>query len=193
MQIVIAGNSGFAREVSGWLTQRRIAVRKCIFDDEEKKLSMEDYVPQPTDEFVIAIADPKGRESVATRLSKMAGVKFHNLHLMTANVNVVCGLGNVWCPTSLVSAGTRVGDFVQVNVMTSIGHDVRVGNFCTFSSHVDICGWVEIGDRCFFGSGSRVFPKVKIGNDVTVGAGAIVMNDLPDGTTVYAQPARTLK
>ncbi len=43
-----------------------------------------------------------------------------------------------------------------------------------------------------FGSGCHVLPRVSIGDRCTIGAGAVVVRNVPDGATVYAQPARTL-
>jgi acetyltransferase-like isoleucine patch superfamily enzyme len=51
---------------------------------------------------------------------------------------------------------------------------------------------VKSGRECLFGSACQVLPRTSIGERCTIGAGAVVVRNVPDGATVYAQPARTL-
>lgn len=50
----------------------------------------------------------------------------------------------------------------------------------------------EIGDGCLIGAGAVIVGGVKIGSHVKIGAGAVVCTDVPEGSTVVAQPARIL-
>lgn len=47
-----------------------------------------------------------------------------------------------------------------------------------------------IGDNVFIGANACIIGGVKIGNNVRIGAGAVVVKDVPDNTTVVAQPCR---
>ncbi len=50
----------------------------------------------------------------------------------------------------------------------------------------------QIGNRCLIGAGAVLVGGIKIGNDVKIGAGAVVNFDVPDYSTVVAQPPRVL-
>lgn len=47
-----------------------------------------------------------------------------------------------------------------------------------------------IGDNVFIGANACIIGGVKIGNNARIGAGAVVVKDVPDNTTVVAQPCR---
>ena len=73
-----------------------------------------------------------------------------------------------------------------------VGHDAVAGAGSSLSGYVDLLGGVKSGQGCMFGSGAHVLPRVSIGERCTIGAGAVVVRNVPDGATVYAQPARSL-
>lgn len=192
MSIIVCGAGGFGQEMAGWMRMLNTPIKGFI-DDEKKEVlaTIKDYKPGTGEEILLAIGSPKGRESVALSLLERKA-RFHNFWMSLNSPSSQRGVGCILCPNSLMSNGSEIGDFVIVNVFSAIGHDVKVGSFTTLSSYVDLCGNVTVGQRCFFGSGARVLPNVKIGDDCVIGAGAVVMNDVPNGKTVYANPARTL-
>lgn len=153
----------------------------------------DDFVPQVSDQLVLAIADPIAKRTVADKL-RARGASFACLIHPTAVVarTAVLGEGVVLCPHSLVSADAHVGDFVAVNAMSSVGHDVKVGDYTTLSGHVDLTGFVTVGEGCFFGTGARVLPNVKIGNRAKIGAGATIMRSVPDAAVMFTMPAKRL-
>ena len=50
-----------------------------------------------------------------------------------------------------------------------------------------------IGDNVFIGANACIIGGIKIGNNVRIGAGAVVVKDVPDNTTVVAQPCRYIQ
>jgi sugar O-acyltransferase (sialic acid O-acetyltransferase NeuD family) len=153
----------------------------------------DDYAPAPGDRLVLGIGDPAGKRAVVEAL-RAKGARFASLIHPTAVVarTATLGEGVVLCPHTLVSADCRVGDFVAVNVMSSIGHDVVVGAYSTLSGHVDLTGFVQVGEACFFGTGARVLPKVKVGKGAKIGAGATIMRGVPDDAVMFTMPAKRL-
>lgn len=206
-RLVIVGAGGFGRELLNWAHEAVGASWSEIVwvDDNAAALDgfnyphprltgLTDYVPDPRDLCVVAIGAPKARQKVTEDLESR-GVAFATLRHPTAVVSASAriGLGCVLCPLSFVSADAVLENFVHVNALTSIGHDVHVGAFTTLSAHVDLTGGVTTGQRAFFGSGARAIPGIRIGMDAVVGAGATVMRHVQDGVTVFAQPARKLQ
>lgn len=206
-RLVIVGAGGFGRELLNWADHAVDASWSEVawVDDNEGALggfsyaqqraaALATYLPEPNDLCVVAIGSPKARQRVVEDL-KARGAAFTTLIHPSAVVSITAliGVGSVLCPLSFVSANAVLQDFVHVNALTSVGHDVRVGAFTTLSAHVDLTGGVETGERAFFGSGARVIPGIRIGHDAVVGAGATVMRNVQDGVTVFAQPARKLQ
>lgn len=74
-----------------------------------------------------------------------------------------------------------------------VGYDVKIGNNCTIFHQVTIAsGNVYIGDNVIIGAGAKILPNVKIGDNVKIGANAVVVEDVPDNSTVVLQKPRIL-
>ena len=50
-----------------------------------------------------------------------------------------------------------------------------------------------MGAHSFVGANSVVKPGVKIGVSCTIGAGSVILEDVPDYTTVVGNPARIIR
>ncbi|MEA2738694.1 MAG: maltose O-acetyltransferase, partial [Acetobacteraceae bacterium] len=49
---------------------------------------------------------------------------------------------------------------------------------------------VRIGSNVWIGGGAIILPGVSVGDDAIVGAGSVVTRDVPQGATVFGNPAR---
>ncbi len=72
---------------------------------------------------------------------------------------------------------------------------VKIGKRATIHQNVTIGEGKErnvpiIGDDVFIGANACIVGGIKVGNRVKIGAGAVVVKDVPDDTTVVAQPCR---
>lgn len=206
-RLVIVGAGGFGRELLNWAHEAAgstwsevtwiddNAAALDAFSYPQKRIGgLSDYTPDANDLCVVAIGSPKARQHVVEEL-RTRGAAFATLRHPSVVVSATAriGTGCVLCPLSFVSADAVVEDFVHINALATVGHDVRVGAYTTLSAHVDLTGGVKTGQRAFFGSGARVIPGIRIGDDAVVGAGATVMRSVQDGVTVFAQPARKLQ
>jgi len=201
---VLVGGGAFARELVGWLRldQPSAVVRGYLGAHEEPGMAryslpwlgtVEQYTPAPTDRLLMAIGDPAAKRQVVETLAQRRA-EFASFTHSSAVIHpgAVLGRGVVVCPNGVVSADADVGDFVCINLASTVGHDVVLGAFSTLSAHVDLTGRVQVGQGVFFGSGARAVPDVRIGANARVGAGATVMRTVADGSTVYAPPAKRL-
>ncbi len=206
-RLILMGAGSFGRELINWAYDAAAQGGKAFsgyldanmnaLDKDVYALpwlgTFDDFEPQEGDELVLAIADPVAKRTVVEKMRAKGG-RFARLIHPSAVVarTAVLGEGVVLCPHSLVSADARVGDFVAVNAMSSVGHDVVIGAYATLSGHVDLTGFVQVGEGCFFGTGAKVLPKVKIGARAKIGAGATIMRSVPEDAVMYVPPAKRL-
>lgn len=205
-QFVLAGGGGLARELAGWFHLNPDSstgnTRGYLASHEDSAMEayglpwlglIEDFKALPQDRIVLAIGEPAIKAKVLSQLA-LEPSRFATFVHSSAIVHPTATLGHgvIICPLSAVSADSVIENFVTVNLLCTIGHDVRVGTNSTLSAHVDLTGGVQIGAGAFFGSGSRVVPGIAVGGGARVGAGATVMRDVPDGATVYTAPAKRL-
>lgn len=69
-----------------------------------------------------------------------------------------------------------------------VSHNATIGKNATIFHQVTIGegrgGAPKIGDNVLIGAGVKIIGGIQIGNNVRIGAGCVVMQDIPDNTTV---------
>ncbi len=103
--------------------------------------------------------------------------------------SAVVGKACVLCAGSIVGAQAVIGAGVILNTRASVDHDTRIGDGSHVAPGAVICGFVTVGRESWIGAGAVVRDHLSIGSRVMVGAGAIVLKDIPDGQTVFGNPA----
>jgi sugar O-acyltransferase (sialic acid O-acetyltransferase NeuD family) len=98
--------------------------------------------------------------------------------------------GTVVFAQAVINAGAEIGAGCIVNTGATIDHDCRLGEGVHVCPGANLAGDVTVGARSWIGIGATVRQGISIGRDVLVGAGSVVVDNLPDGITVYGVPAR---
>ena len=102
----------------------------------------------------------------------------------------VLGAGTIVMAGAVINAMAKIGKAVVCNSACVIEHDCTVGDFVHVAPGAVLTGNITVGNSTFIGANAVIKPGVSIGANVTVGAGAVVLNDVPDGVTIFGNPAK---
>jgi len=106
--------------------------------------------------------------------------------------------------SALIGSGSFISVNVNVGYKSTIGsdcvlfsnstieHESHLGKLTYISPGVIICGKVRIGNYCYIGPGAIISAGITIGDKCIIGAGSVVLNDIPDSTFAYGNPARII-
>jgi serine O-acetyltransferase len=84
--------------------------------------------------------------------------------------------------------GIVIHESVRAGSRLTIYHNVTIG----LKHDTDSLGPV-LGCNVRIGTGAAVLGPIRVGDNVTIGANAVVVEDVPDNTTVAGNPARVVK
>jgi len=209
--VVIVGAGGFGREVLQiFKDQNKISQTWNMlgFVDENKELHGKVVNGYPVlgglnwlkehknDDLgcVVAIFSCEARKRVAEKLEK-AGVNFYNAIHPSVRVRdpVELGYDVIVQVGSLLSVDIKIGNHVQMNTYTTIGHDAIIGDYCTIGPSANVNGDVRLGDGAYIACHAVVLQGISVGNWSTVGAGAVVIEDIPEKVVAVGVPAKVVK
>jgi sugar O-acyltransferase (sialic acid O-acetyltransferase NeuD family) len=209
-KVAIYGAGGFGREVA-------VAIKSagkdsglvvvCYVDDNAvlegkdiEGMPVLDLVTMsrehPDAKILCAIADPLPRQDAIAK-ARSLGIQFTSYIHGSASVNptIRIGEGCIVSAGCILTSDIVLGDFVILNLQSTIGHDVVVGDYSTVGPGVRVGGFVRIQNRVRVGMGALIVNGVEqtplvIGEGAYVGAGACVLKSVPAGQTVFGSPAR---
>ena len=146
---------------------------------------------QGVDNLVVAIGNCSAR---AQMLRQAGSLGFHTPSIAHPSCilypSALIGPACVICALSIVGAQTKVGTGVILNTRSVVDHDNHIGDCSHIAPGAVLCGFVTVGIETWIGAGSVVRDHLSIGNQVMVGAGSVVLKNVPDGQTVYGNPAK---
>lgn len=199
-KICIFGAGGSARETY-WIAQRCGYQVEALLDIHnngyyhQTPILHEQYFNKDKHLAVIAVGSSSLRKKIVEKILANYGDVFVSLIdpsvIMLSN-NII-GKGAVIAPSCVLTCDIKIGNFCQLNVGTSIMHDVQTGDFFTTAPGVKINGHVTIGHTVYFGSNSSTKEEISITDKVIIGAGACVINDIIESGTYIGIPARKLE
>lgn len=208
-KIVIIGAGGFGREVA-WLIERingNLPIYEILgfIDDETPKgtklgnyqvvgniSSLKEY---DSDLCVcVAIGNANIRRKVVSKIKLIKDFCFPNLIDPTAIVRKdLLGEGNIICANNVFTVDYLLKDFIIINLMCTMGHDVKIESYVTVYPGVNISGNVYVNELSEIGTGTKIIQGKSIGKNSIIGAGSMVNKDITDNVTAVGSPAKVIK
>lgn len=206
--VVILGAAYFAREVysmvqdciadgAKWHFKGFIDDRKSILDDfphEGEVLGgVDSYTPCPNDIVIPALGNPDVRNRYVGALLEK-GSSFGTMVHPTAYVGrkVDVGIGSVITQRVILTADIRIGNFVNVGVLSTLSHGNTVGDFSQFAGYCCVTGEVHIGKFVECGCSVTIVPHLTIGDHSQLCTGSVVLRNVKAYEKVLGNPARVI-
>ena len=141
---------------------------------------------------VVAIGNPKVRQFVVNDLPK--NTKYTTLIHPKAVVSKFAkiGKGSIVTAGCVVTCQIIIGKHAQLNLNTTVGHDVTIGDFFTTATNVSVSGICQVGSRVYFGSNAAIKQGLHVCDDVTIGMGAMVVKSIHSPGTYVGTPAQKI-
>ena len=201
----IYGASGFGKEILPLVKKQFGSESKIVFVDDGDVpnellgcdiLNFEQFVNlEGQKKVTIAIANSKIRKKLTLKCLEN-GVETFDVKASNVVVleNVKMDDGSILCPFVTLTSDITIGKSFQANIYSYVAHDCVIGDYVTFAPAVKCNGNVHIGDHAYIGTGAIIHQgkpnrPLKIGKGAVVAAGAVVTKSVPDGMTVFGNPA----
>ncbi len=210
--LVIYGAGGFGREVAQLVEDINCAGGKWqllgfIDDDRSLHGSLIGELPVLGNEnylcglakppaVALGVGFPRAKREIVQKLTRRCpGIEFPSLVHPSAIIGrrVRIGTGTLITANCVITVDVEIGNFVLLNLSSTVGHDAVIGDFSSCYVNVNLAGFSKLEDGVEMGTGSIVIPGKKVGSGSVIGAGAVVVNDVPEDVVAVGVPARVVK
>lgn len=205
LYIIGAGSVGghVALNIEDYTNEFEIA---GFFDDDPEKIgtkhfgfkvlgAIEEVIDIDNASIAIGIAFPKAKQKIIERLSGNLTLNFPSLIHRRAWVSKKVSIGNgcIIYPGTTINYGSKIDDFVVLNMNCSLGHHTQVGGYSSFAPSVSTGGHTIIERSVEVGIGASTLQGVHIGAGSTVGGQSMVIDNIKEGSTAVGVPAKMIQ
>ena len=208
-KLIIIGAGGMGRETYDLATLckgfNKEYVIKGFLDDSMDTLNMfndyppiisniNDYIIQADDVFICSMGNViKKKENI--QIIQDRGGEFINLIHPEAFIgkNTKIGKGCIILKNAYIGVDCLIDDFVLIQVSAVIGYDVKIGKYSIIDSLAVCISGAELKEEVTVHTSSVINNNVIIERNANVGACSIVIRRAKVSTSVYVNPAKTIK
>jgi sugar O-acyltransferase (sialic acid O-acetyltransferase NeuD family) len=137
--------------------------------------------------FTIGIGEPIHKLSFVKKALD-SGLKPHEtwVHPRALVQDAQLGKGGIITPGVVVTCDVKIGNYVILNLNTTVGHDAVIKDYSTCNPGVSVSGNVIVGQNCLIGTGAVIREQISIADGVTVGAQSCVVKNITEESIVVA-------
>ena len=126
---------------------------------------------------------PQRDESMMLETSDhLGGINIGNNVEIGSNTSILPGM----LDDTVIDDGTKISSQVY------IGSGMKIGKNCNITGQTFFGGMSVLEDNVYVAPGSIVRNKIRIGKNAFLGMGSVVVNDIPEDTTVIGNPAKRI-
>jgi acetyltransferase EpsM len=143
------------------------------------------------DAFALGIGDNRLRATLAEKVmakSKTLHTILHPQSLIAEGVEI--GAGSFVARGACVNPLAQMGSGVIINTSAVIEHECQIHDSVHIAPSATLAGNVTVKRGAFIGANAVLKQGVTIGERAVVGAGSVVLQDIPDFTTLVGNPGR---
>lgn len=209
MKVGIFGSSGFAREVADIATSCGytpcLIVEPNIFNKVNipsgyQSISEDALMHNNFDGYAIGIGSNHIRKKIFSNYNDLNWINLiHPSVTFGFNMRqeLSSAIGLVACAGVRITNSIRIGNFVILNLNSTIGHDCIIENFVNLSPGAHVSGNVNIGELTWLGTNCSINngkpnDKLNIVSDIIIGSGAVVTKNLDTSGTYVGCPAKLI-
>lgn len=143
---------------------------------------------------IIGLAAPRIKSKIFQQLKQNAHLEFPKLIAKNAWISkdVEIGIGTIVYPHTSINFGTKIGDFVTINMNCAIGHQAYIQDFSSLAPGVNIGGHTRIGVEVEMGIGSTCVQGIEIGDHTIVGGQAMLTKSFENNLKIVGVPGRNI-
>ena len=208
--IVIIGAGGFGREVKTIIDAINKNTKTYNFlgfyDDTIAKGTLINNFPilgnlkelndlKTATDVLVGVGDPISKYKIISSL-KNEVLHFPTIihpSVIISDDDVIIDNGCIICAGNIITCNIKIGKFVTLNLMCTVGHDTVIDDYSSFMPSVNISGEVHIEEKVYVGTGAKIINRLTIGKATIIGAGAVVSKSLPEYCTAVGIPAKPIK
>ena len=156
--------------------------------------TINEYCIEENDVFVCSLGDTQIKRNICESL-KETGATFQSLihHTAVVGTNTIIGNGTIVSEYAIVSPDTIIGENTLVQNFAVVGHDCKIGNYVRIDTHCTCVGGTIVNDGATMHTSAVINHKVEVGENAVIGACSFVVRNVKPNTTVWGNPAKTLK
>lgn len=193
MEHVLIGYGGFCREIIADLGYKL----KCFVDErfhvEGETYKLADFDPSKYMALIV-VGDPKLRNTIANDLpTETTFWNYISKHAIIMDEFKSIGVGNIICAGTIITTNVSIGNHVQLNIATTVGHDTVLSDYVTTAPNVSISGNVTIGECAYFGTKTSVREKITIHPNTIFGLNSGVVSDITESGVYVGTPCKKIK